>query len=723
MDYFLSENMLGYFSKILENPLNLLGDVPRQVLQTLCLLIQNIRNTETVYCLFSNNHLNRILSIEFEFDEELLGLYVNVLRAISLKLDQHSAEFFVVRDVESSKMTFVLYSKALKFGGCNDSMVRAAVRNITLSSFSIQSISVQECFIHDDTKIYFRSLSDDVIQSCFSLDALLSDDSSDPLHIEQVLSSIDDDFIYFNEVYSMKVPVVSLVAFRAFWKDILLDLCVCCLARNQARPKKNEKRIRPATALLILETYINSVSNKELVSLLVSILLAGDALEMGNNVKQGLTEGSGLTEAPLRISDIITSDDPCEILKIRNNLMYYLQHGELHIVSGILRLLACILWNENVSHDLLRTVGLIPYAPPITVGTYHQDEISDTKDLRSFPIEGNEVLESASSACLSERYGEVLEAIFAGIKSPYCSPLIIMVTIKILTKMIDLRGECVRNMLNAYKFDLKYLLKAYQDDVFSKVIRATDWVDCVPLLLKHYWTEQFDITSKALILSSRMSIASWKLTDVLLRLASTRRDDSRHAGLNLCLLTVMGFVSRLQIYQLIERGIIDSLCPFQGPSWVNLIGMEVKKGDLVDAPSGAFHINSGQSILKIWTASGIQCTWYDQIISLVVLQKYADTIRYTATAVAPIVAANVQSLDDRTTSFSVRVEVSTLLKSTRRFFLGLHYDSIDETLVGNQIKISFASTEECEFFQKLVHEIVEDLRDRCLQHVAALIPP
>ena len=45
------------------------------MLQTLSILIQNLRTQQTVYYLFSNNHINEIVSMRFDFedDEVLVG--------------------------------------------------------------------------------------------------------------------------------------------------------------------------------------------------------------------------------------------------------------------------------------------------------------------------------------------------------------------------------------------------------------------------------------------------------------------------------------------------------------------------------------------------------------------------------------------------------------------------------------------------------------------------
>ena len=55
-------------------PPRVLAALP-QVLQTLSILIQNLRTQQTVYYLFSNNHINDIVSMRFDFedDEVLVG--------------------------------------------------------------------------------------------------------------------------------------------------------------------------------------------------------------------------------------------------------------------------------------------------------------------------------------------------------------------------------------------------------------------------------------------------------------------------------------------------------------------------------------------------------------------------------------------------------------------------------------------------------------------------
>lgn len=70
VEYFLTENLLAHFNKILLQRSNRSGNVAIQMLQTLSILIQNVRNEQTVYYLFSNNHINEIVSMRFDFEDD-----------------------------------------------------------------------------------------------------------------------------------------------------------------------------------------------------------------------------------------------------------------------------------------------------------------------------------------------------------------------------------------------------------------------------------------------------------------------------------------------------------------------------------------------------------------------------------------------------------------------------------------------------------------------------
>lgn len=109
------------------------------MLQTLSIIIQNISSETGTYFLFSNNHVNNILEITFDFeDEEVLGFYISFLKAISLKLNPKTSQFFVKVDELDGSLSFPLYDAAVKFAHHKEGMVRAGVRTMTLSIFQLQ---------------------------------------------------------------------------------------------------------------------------------------------------------------------------------------------------------------------------------------------------------------------------------------------------------------------------------------------------------------------------------------------------------------------------------------------------------------------------------------------------------------------------------------------------------------------------------------------------------
>lgn len=65
------------------------------MLQTLYILIQNVRSKTATYYLLSNNHVNDIVTLPFDFeDDEVLGYYINLLKTISLRLTAKTVQFF-----------------------------------------------------------------------------------------------------------------------------------------------------------------------------------------------------------------------------------------------------------------------------------------------------------------------------------------------------------------------------------------------------------------------------------------------------------------------------------------------------------------------------------------------------------------------------------------------------------------------------------------------------
>ena len=152
-----------------------------QVLQTLSLLIQNIKSPIAVYYLFSNNYLNEIVCLHFDFsNDEVLGYYINLLKAISMKFDESTIQFFfqastvcvlllqhLAQNVfkpshmqeERGPDAFPLYTEAIKLLHHPNGLVGAAVRTLTLNVYAAADPAVQRFIMSPPASKFFRQLA------------------------------------------------------------------------------------------------------------------------------------------------------------------------------------------------------------------------------------------------------------------------------------------------------------------------------------------------------------------------------------------------------------------------------------------------------------------------------------------------------------------------------------------------------------------------------------
>ena len=156
-DFFLENNVMLYLHRVLQQPANRTGEVAKQVLQTLSIIIQNVRSETGIFFLFSNNHVNNIIEIRFDFeDEEVLGFYISFLKTISLKLSPRTVQFFF--DSRDAYTTFPLYAEAIKFAHHKEGMVRAGVRTLTLNVVSVDDPYIQEFVSTSPATAYFADM-------------------------------------------------------------------------------------------------------------------------------------------------------------------------------------------------------------------------------------------------------------------------------------------------------------------------------------------------------------------------------------------------------------------------------------------------------------------------------------------------------------------------------------------------------------------------------------
>jgi len=172
-EVFCERNMLRTFVDLfqeggggaLSNPRH--DEVRVQVLQTVSILLMNIANQRSLFYLLSNNFVNELISSPFDMNhEELLGYYISLLKTLSLSFNRDTIQFFYYRSVQKKNASeqiatesFPLYTQAVRLYSNEESMVRTAVRAITLNVFNTADSSLRKFLTKGEHSSYPEQLA------------------------------------------------------------------------------------------------------------------------------------------------------------------------------------------------------------------------------------------------------------------------------------------------------------------------------------------------------------------------------------------------------------------------------------------------------------------------------------------------------------------------------------------------------------------------------------
>lgn len=129
------QSLLAEFLKILHSTDDV--NVKVQLIQTLSMLVANTKSTEITYYLLSNNYINELIKHPFDFNnEELLAWYISFLKALSLKLDTQTIQFFFNEQVRATSVSLKQHRVSVsRHPGCLCSQPRVLSITFHISCF------------------------------------------------------------------------------------------------------------------------------------------------------------------------------------------------------------------------------------------------------------------------------------------------------------------------------------------------------------------------------------------------------------------------------------------------------------------------------------------------------------------------------------------------------------------------------------------------------------
>ncbi|XP_053528102.1 protein CLEC16A isoform X3 [Artibeus jamaicensis] len=274
-DFFLEKNMFVFFLNILRQKSGRYVCV--QLLQTLNILFENISHETSLYYLLSNNYVNSIIVHKFDFsDEEIMAYYISFLKTLSLKLNNHTVHFFYNEHTND----FALYTEAIKFFNHPESMVRIAVRTITLNVYKVDNQAMLH-YIRDKTAVpYFSNLVWFIGSHVIELDNCVQTDEEHRNRgkLSDLVAEHLDHLHYLNDILIINCEFLNDVLTDHLLNRLFLPLYVYSL-ENQDKGGERPKISLPVSLYLLSQVFL-IIHHAPLVNSLAEVILNGDLSEI-----------------------------------------------------------------------------------------------------------------------------------------------------------------------------------------------------------------------------------------------------------------------------------------------------------------------------------------------------------------------------------------------------------------------------------------------------------
>ena len=215
------------------------------IIQSLSYLLVNLdKNKSSLYYILSNNFLNEIIQIDFsKFDDEFFSFYINLLKSLSMRIDDTMLQFFYNPNYNS----FPLLECANKLYNYSNAMINTVVHNVSLQLMRLKIKNIISHFSKLPSINYFAYLS------CYlnDLTNLFLDSGDNELFID-----IIDFLMYVNDILKIGEKTINYIFINSIFSYFILpNLC------NKLTDKKKKKFVILCIIVLFNkiqdETFLN----------------------------------------------------------------------------------------------------------------------------------------------------------------------------------------------------------------------------------------------------------------------------------------------------------------------------------------------------------------------------------------------------------------------------------------------------------------------------------
>ncbi|KAF4129579.1 FPL domain-containing protein [Phytophthora infestans] len=317
-DYFGETNMLALLVELGASQPSV--PVQVQLLQTMSILVQNITTRTSLYYILSNNYVNRLLECAFtvDGDDDVRDWYVTLLKALSLRLNEETVQFFLDTQPEGEEFRFPLYARALQFGRCNETMVKVAVKTLTLNVLRVSDARVRRFVLQYDDLNYFRDIVEVANDLTLKLQGLLNtwpsaedvaERTATTEKLEEAVEAYIDHCFYIQDLLDVNVPELCYKI-----GDLLFSRHIKWLLASSVLPDCGPppQRVSTQLALYLLTRLLGILEHTPLVNAVVFMLLSSDATETCEYSTVALGAGSRRRLSSLHYLETVDSNEDDE---------------------------------------------------------------------------------------------------------------------------------------------------------------------------------------------------------------------------------------------------------------------------------------------------------------------------------------------------------------------------------------------------------------------------
>nr|XP_032635517.1 protein CLEC16A isoform X10 [Chelonoidis abingdonii] len=241
-----------------------------------------------------------------------MAYYISFLKTLSLKLNNHTVHFFYNEHTND----FALYTEAIKFFNHPESMVRIAVRTITLNVYKV-SLDNQPMlhYIRDKTAVpYFSNLVWFIGSHVIELDNCVQTDEEHRNRgkLSDLVAEHLDHLHYLNDILIINCEFLNDVLTDHLLNRLFLPLYVYSLV-NQDKGGERPK-ISLQVSLYLLSQVFLIIHYAPLVNSLAEVILNGD-LSVFSKVEQDIQRSSAKSSIRCFIKPTETLERSLEINK------------------------------------------------------------------------------------------------------------------------------------------------------------------------------------------------------------------------------------------------------------------------------------------------------------------------------------------------------------------------------------------------------------------------